>query len=87
MSADKNELLFSEFSINYNFLPEIFRKGTVLLWTNRQVSKELEPSVTGHQTAVNEGMDTSRKSNRVVIGLHEDIIREDFWVKHPDVLV
>ena len=33
MSADKNELLFSQFGINYNNLPEIYRKGSVLIWT------------------------------------------------------
>lgn len=31
MSSDKNELLFREFNINYNNLPEIHRKGTVLI--------------------------------------------------------
>lgn len=30
-SADKNELLFSEFGINYNNLPPMYRKGTILL--------------------------------------------------------
>lgn len=30
-SADKNELLFSEFGINYNNLPAMYRKGTILL--------------------------------------------------------
>lgn len=30
-SADKNELLFSEFDINYNNLPAMFRKGTILV--------------------------------------------------------
>ena len=30
-SADKNELLFSKFGINYNTLPPMFRKGTILL--------------------------------------------------------
>ncbi|XP_073828472.1 probable tRNA(His) guanylyltransferase [Musca autumnalis] len=30
-SADKNELLFSRFGINYNNLPAMFRKGTILL--------------------------------------------------------
>ncbi|GLV41803.1 tRNA-histidine guanylyltransferase [Carabus blaptoides fortunei] len=30
-AADKNELLFSEFGINYNIEPVIFRKGTILL--------------------------------------------------------
>jgi tRNA(His) guanylyltransferase len=31
LSADKNEILFQEFGINYNNLPAIFRKGTILL--------------------------------------------------------
>lgn len=30
MAADKNEMLFSEFGINYNNEPEQFRKGSVL---------------------------------------------------------
>ncbi|KAH8249658.1 hypothetical protein KR032_011118 [Drosophila birchii] len=30
-SADKNELLFQEFGINYNNLPGMYRKGTILL--------------------------------------------------------
>jgi len=29
-AADKNEILFSRFGINYNNEPEIFKKGTVL---------------------------------------------------------
>lgn len=31
MSADKNELLFQQFGINYNTLPAMYRKGTILL--------------------------------------------------------
>lgn len=31
VSCDKNELLFSEFGINYNNLPAMYRKGTILL--------------------------------------------------------
>lgn len=31
VSADKNELLFTEFGINYNNEPVLFRKGTTLL--------------------------------------------------------
>ncbi|XP_053948524.1 probable tRNA(His) guanylyltransferase [Anastrepha ludens] len=30
-SADKNEMLFTKFGINYNNLPAMFRKGTILL--------------------------------------------------------
>lgn len=31
LSADKNEILFSQFGINYNNLPPMYRKGTILL--------------------------------------------------------
>lgn len=31
VSADKNEILFKEFNINYNNEPEIFKRGTLLL--------------------------------------------------------
>ena len=31
LSDFKNELLFSHFNINYNNLPEMYRKGSVLL--------------------------------------------------------
>jgi tRNA(His) guanylyltransferase len=30
LAADKNEILFSRFSINYNNEPEIYRKGSVI---------------------------------------------------------
>lgn len=31
LSSDKNEILFSEFQINYNNLPPLYRKGTVIV--------------------------------------------------------
>lgn len=31
VSADKNEILFTDFGINYNSLPAMFRKGTILI--------------------------------------------------------
>ncbi|XP_038210402.1 probable tRNA(His) guanylyltransferase [Zerene cesonia] len=37
VSADKNEILFKEFNINYNNEPEIFKRGTILL---RQIVSE-----------------------------------------------
>lgn len=36
MSADKNEILFQRFGINYNNEPEMFKKGSVVY---RQVSE------------------------------------------------
>ncbi len=41
-AADKNEILFSKFSINYNNEPEIFRKGSVIF---RDVSQPAPPSM------------------------------------------
>ena len=32
LAADKNEIMFSRFGINYNNEPEIFKKGTVIYW-------------------------------------------------------
>ena len=36
VSGDKNELLFSKYGINYNNLPQLYRKGTVII-ANKQV--------------------------------------------------
>lgn len=36
-SSDKNELLFSKFGINYNNLPGMYRKGTILVRKNVRV--------------------------------------------------
>jgi tRNA(His) guanylyltransferase len=38
-SNDKNELLFSRFKINYNNLPEDFKKGSVLVRTDPRLTK------------------------------------------------
>lgn len=43
LSSDKNEILYQEFNINYNNLPEIHRKGTILM---RQKKGEEEPART-----------------------------------------
>lgn len=30
-SKDKNEILFTQFGVNYNTLPAIYRKGSILV--------------------------------------------------------
>lgn len=56
-SADKNEILFSEFGTNYNNLPAIFRKGTILL-RKKVVSSKLRKSTQAiipfHEDMINE---------------------------------
>lgn len=36
-SSDKNEMLFTKFGVNYNNLPEMYRKGTILVRKNVEV--------------------------------------------------
>lgn len=38
-SADKNELLFTRFGVNYNNLPQMFRKGTILVKKNLAITE------------------------------------------------
>jgi tRNA(His) guanylyltransferase len=65
-SADKNEILFSEFKINYNSLPAMYRKGTILITKQIQLDSE--------------------KKKKVVIPIHDDLIKEKFWTEHDELL-
>ncbi|XP_028395601.1 probable tRNA(His) guanylyltransferase [Dendronephthya gigantea] len=79
VSADKNEILFSEFNINYNNLPEMFRKGSVLLW------EKVEKPISKGDSMLKDGTLTTRVYPQVVT-LHIDIIKEEFWETHPMLL-
>jgi tRNA(His) guanylyltransferase len=69
-SGEKNEILFSQFGTNYNTLPQIFRKGTVVI-----------RSAPGDAAAtVGDSVDVP------FLTLNEDIIRDDFWKKYPEIL-
>ncbi|XP_059473605.1 probable tRNA(His) guanylyltransferase [Neocloeon triangulifer] len=65
-SSDKNEILFSEFGINYNNEPQLFRKGSVLIRCKQKKGEEVE-----------EG-----RINKEIVILNEDIINDSFWIKH-----
>jgi tRNA(His) guanylyltransferase len=39
-SKDKNELLFSQFGINYNSEPEVYKRGTILIRVEGYESKK-----------------------------------------------
>lgn len=74
VSSDKNEILFSQFNINYNNLRQMYRKGSVLVW---------EKTVAVDNTA--EG-GSVRKSTRQIVIHHTDIIGDVFWNEHPEIL-
>lgn len=73
LTADKNEIMFQR-GLNYNDLPELYRKGTVIFW-----EKELAIRVraSGKQ---------AEKVVRVPKLHHIDIIRDAFWEEHPEIL-
>ncbi|GMH40928.1 hypothetical protein BSKO_08832 [Bryopsis sp. KO-2023] len=71
----KNELLFSQFGINYTDLPEQFKKGSVLIWgTESFLSKHME-----------DGSPIYR-DRRIPTVHHVDIIKNKFWKEHPEIL-
>ncbi|RKP06114.1 Thg1 C terminal domain-containing protein [Thamnocephalis sphaerospora] len=73
-SADKNELLFSRFGINYAHLPAIFRKGTTLVW------EEVEIPVTTPSG------ESALRRKKAVRALDVDIIGDQFWHDRPWLL-
>ena len=43
VSADKHEILFQQFGINYDRLPAFFRKGTTLVWAPMHDPRRSKP--------------------------------------------
>ncbi|XP_062331823.1 probable tRNA(His) guanylyltransferase isoform X1 [Osmerus eperlanus] len=82
LAADKNEILFSEFDINYNKEPLVHRKGTALIWEKH------EETVTKRVKLPNEEEKEVQvvRPRRRVHAHHCDLIGEEFWEEHPDIL-
>ncbi|KAJ1884149.1 tRNA-His guanylyltransferase, partial [Kickxella alabastrina] len=74
LSQDKNELLFSEFGINYNDEPEIFKKGSVVIRDKELIDVVDSKGVVTKRTKI------------IVKVVHRDIIKEKFWDEHPEIL-
>ena len=77
-TAEKNELLFSEFGISYGSLPAMHRKGSLLRRERRE-----EP-LPGRPPGP-DGAPPTRARTRVVIE-HDDVIGDAFWQAHPELL-
>ncbi|XP_059845976.1 probable tRNA(His) guanylyltransferase isoform X4 [Hemitrygon akajei] len=83
VAGDKNEILFSEFSINYNTEPEMFRKGTVLIW--QKVEEATDKLIITPATPEGRNVVVKRTRNKV-LPLHVDIIGDGFWEEHLEIL-
>lgn len=98
LSGDKQEMLFSEFKTNYNNLPEIFKKGTIIIKECVEETVGL-PSTSLDATTVyqSSGVDSAAckqeicKSKKKMksskpVSLHVDIIGDVFWKARPYLL-
>ncbi|KAL4631264.1 putative tRNA(His) guanylyltransferase isoform X1 [Arapaima gigas] len=83
VAADKNEILFSEFNINYNNEPPIYKKGTVLIWdkVNETTTKHIKLPHEEHEKEV-----TVTRTRNIITAHHCDIIGNEFWEEHPNIL-
>ena len=71
-----NDILFSRFTINYNNLPEMFRRGSLIFWHDSDV--------------INDGKATRNRGNRQLLVLHEDFIQgaggTKFWEEYSGLI-
>lgn len=78
LSSDKNELLQSLFNINYNNMPELYRKGTVII-RPKDSGALVNSNINNHSTPK-----MIEKASTVVLNV--DIIEAKFWQDNPHVL-
>ena len=78
LSKEKNELLFSEFNMNYNDISPVFKKGSIIV--RQKVNEEILKEKDGELVRV-------IREKTDIVTCHEDIIGENFWKKHPEILV
>ncbi|KEY66525.1 hypothetical protein S7711_04851 [Stachybotrys chartarum IBT 7711] len=95
LAADKNEILFSRFGINYNNEPEIFRKGSVVFRDYELVEPGGEQQVAAavdnlaepvKQSKSQTENDKKRRAKAKILVTHIDIIKDDFWDRRPWIL-
>ncbi|KAK4242669.1 Thg1 C terminal domain-containing protein [Achaetomium macrosporum] len=94
LAADKNEILFSQFGINYNNEPEMYKKGSV-------VFRDYEPVDPGTHNATAEvdnmarpvqqsktqaENDKKKRAKAPIVVEHISIINRDFWDRRPWLL-
>ncbi|CAG9955147.1 unnamed protein product [Clonostachys rosea f. rosea IK726] len=94
LAADKNEILFSRFKINYNNEPEMFKKGSVVFRDYELVEPDSH-TITETMDSLAEPIkqsktqtenDKKRRAKACIVVDHLDIIKNDFWDRRPWLL-
>ncbi|XP_072256541.1 probable tRNA(His) guanylyltransferase isoform X2 [Pyxicephalus adspersus] len=82
LAAEKNEILFSEFNINYNNEPLMYKKGSIIL---KKKVNEISKKMIKLEGEEEREVEVSRSRTQFPI-LHCDIIGDMFWDENPDIL-
>ncbi|KAH8906228.1 tRNAHis guanylyltransferase [Coniochaeta sp. PMI_546] len=93
-AADKNEILFKRFNINYNNEPEIYKKGSVIFRDyelvepdSNHVAVDIENLTEPVQQSKTQMENDKKKRAKARITVeHLDIIKDDFWQRRPWLL-
>jgi len=96
LAADKNEILFSKFSINYNNEPEMYKKGSVVFRDYELVepgSSQVDAAAAAddiaepvQQSKTQAEKDRKKRAKARIVVEHLDIIKDDFWDRRPWLL-
>ncbi|KAG5945842.1 Glucose-responsive transcription factor [Claviceps monticola] len=94
LAADKNEILFSRFNINYNNEPEIFKKGSVIFRDYELVDAERHAAALEmddlaepvQQSKTQSERDRKKRAKARIVVEHTDIIKDEFWNRRPWIL-
>ncbi|KAL5015888.1 hypothetical protein ScPMuIL_005477 [Solemya velum] len=86
LSSDKNEMLYTEFDLNYNNLPEMHRKGSLLLRRKQKASEDMNNSMSSQLSFGSQDFQENCRVRTQTIVLHCDIISEKFWTENPEIL-
>jgi len=96
LAADKHEILFSRFKINYNNEPEIYKKGSVVFRDYELVepgsgepAADEDGAMTAEQLEISKTQaekDRRRRAKAPITVHHLDIIKDEFWERRPWLL-
>ncbi|MCJ1287826.1 tRNA-His guanylyltransferase [Xylographa opegraphella] len=94
VAADKNEILFKNYGINYNEEPEIFKKGSFVYRSfdvldtpsTRDVSDECGPVLSSPASRIQQEKEKRKGDKMSILVDHLDLIKDDFWHRRPWLL-
>ncbi|KAL8946681.1 MAG: hypothetical protein Q9183_007876, partial [Haloplaca sp. 2 TL-2023] len=89
LAADKNEILFSRFGINYNNEPEQFRKGSVIVrdfGTLNMPNAHLQGEVGSEVSKTKREKERKARAKAEIKVDYVDIIGDAFWEARPWLL-